>query len=276
MNAVQVVKEKIKQGEIFQAVLSQKLIAKTEAEPKEVYQALRELNPSPYMYYLKMKNEMIIGTSPETLVKVYDRQISTFPIAGTRPRGKSKDEEEKLERDLLQDPKEIAEHVMLIDLARNDVGRVSQPGTVKLKKKMSVEKYSHVMHLVSKVTGLLKEEYNALDALKAVFPAGTVSGAPKIRAMQIIAELEPKQRGPYAGAIAALGFNGNLDTCITIRSVFFDQKTAYIQAGAGIVADSEPKKEYMETMNKAKAMLKAIQAAEGVYRQAGKASVQRS
>lgn len=263
IHAVNRIKEKIVEGEVFQTVLSQKFMVPTETSPEEIYKILRKINPSPYMFYLKMKDESLIGTSPETLVKVEDQTISTFPIAGTRPRGKTGEEDHQLEIELLQDSKEVAEHVMLIDLARNDLGKVSQPGSVKLEKKMAIEKYSHVMHLVSKVTGILKEEYNAMDVLQAVFPAGTVSGAPKVRAMELIAELEPYRRGSYAGAVAALGFNGNLDTCITIRSLFFKDKTAYIQAGAGIVADSVPEKEYLEVLNKAKAMLKAIQIAEG-------------
>jgi len=261
IDRVNQIKEEILKGEVFQTVLSERFKIPTEKSPENIYKILREINPSPYMFYLKMKDESLIGTSPETLVKVENNLVSTFPIAGTRPRGKTKEEDYQLEVELLHDPKEIAEHVMLIDLARNDLGKVSQPGSVKLEKKLKVEKYSHVMHLVSKVTGVLKEGYNAIDVLQAVFPAGTVSGAPKIKAMDLIAELEPNRRGPYAGAIAALSFNGNLDTCITIRSIFFKDKTAYIQAGAGIVNDSIPEKEYLEVLNKAKAMLKAIQTA---------------
>ncbi len=265
IEGVQQLKQSIRQGEIFQAVPSLKQSVKTKADPAKTYSILRTLNPSPYMVYLQMAEETLIGASPETLVKIVDDEISTFPIAGTRPRGRNEQEEDLLEQDLQNDPKEIAEHVMLIDLARNDLGKVSKPGTVNVIKKMKVEKYSHVMHLVSKVTGRLKEGLTSLDGLKAVFPAGTVSGAPKVRAMELIAELEKEQRGPYAGAVAAIGFNGNLDTCITIRSIFFHQGTAYVQSGAGIVYDSIPEKEYKEVTNKAKAMIQAIAMAERSY-----------
>ncbi|MFX0560054.1 chorismate-binding protein [Tepidibacillus infernus] len=264
MAAVETIKKNILKGEIFQAVLSQKLITKTKVHPAIVYQVLRQINPSPYMFYLQMNHETIVGASPETLVKVFNEEISTFPIAGTRPRGKTEQEDLALEQELLADEKERAEHVMLIDLARNDIGKVSKPGSVIVAEKMKIERYSHVMHIVSKVIGQQKEEKSAFDVLKAVFPAGTVSGAPKVRAMELIAELEPIERGPYAGAVAALAFNGNLDTCITIRSIFFKEETAYVQAGAGIVADSVPLNEYMESMNKAKAMLKAIEISESL------------
>jgi len=262
IEGIQGLKQAIRQGDIFQAVPSIKQSIETKADPAKTYQTLRTLNPSPYMVFLQMEDETLIGASPETLVKIVDEEISTFPIAGTRPRGRNPEEEALLEQDLQNDPKEIAEHVMLIDLARNDLGKVSQPGTVNVVKKMAVEKYSHVMHLVSKVTGRMKPGVTSIDGLKAVFPAGTVSGAPKVRAMELIAELEKEQRGPYAGAVAAIGFNGNLDTCITIRSIFFHQGTAYVQSGAGIVYDSIPEKEYEEVMNKAKAMIQAIYLAE--------------
>ena len=264
LRAVESIKENIQYGEIFQAVLSRKISLTTNVKPELVYQVLRMLNPSPYMFYLKMNKETLIGTSPETLVKVMNNEVETYPIAGTRPRGKDIEEEQKLMEDLLSDSKEIAEHVMLIDLARNDLGRVCQAKSVKVVEKMKLEKYSHVMHLVSKVTGKLKEGYKSLDALKAAFPAGTVSGAPKVRAMEIIADLEPEERGPYAGAVAGLGYNGNMDTCITIRSIFFEDNKAHIQAGAGIVADSVPEKEYLEVSNKSKVMLKAIELSETI------------
>ncbi|TCS81285.1 anthranilate synthase component I family protein [Tepidibacillus fermentans] len=263
VEGVKRLKEAIRQGEIFQAVLSLKQSIKTDADAVLVYQILRKINPSPYMVYLQMADETIIGASPETLVKIVGDEIATYPIAGTRPRGKTPLEEKQLAEELQNDPKEIAEHVMLIDLARNDLGKVSQPGSVKVAKKMKIEKYSHVMHLVSKVIGKLKAETTSLDVLEATFPAGTVSGAPKVRAMELIAKLEREERGPYAGAVAAISFNGNLDTCITIRSIFFHQGTAYLQSGAGIVYDSIPEKEYEEVANKAKAMMKAIAIAEG-------------
>jgi len=264
MSAVRIIKQNIVEGEVFQTVLSQKLKTDTNVDPYLIYQVLREINPSPYMFYLQMNEEKIIGTSPETLVKVLNDKITTFPIAGTRPRGKTEAEDIELAQDLLADQKELAEHVMLIDLARNDLGKVSQAGTVKVEAKMKIERFSHVMHIVSKVTGQKKDDKSAIDVLKAIFPAGTVSGAPKVRAMEMIAKLEPEERGPYAGAVAALGFNGNIDTCITIRSMFFNGDNVTIQAGAGVVADSEPEKEYTETMNKAKAMLKAIELAESL------------
>jgi len=262
VKAVEKIKRYIREGEIFQAVLSQKITVNLPEEKALIYEALRQINPSPYMYYLQFDDQVILGTSPETLVNVVAGKATTYPIAGTRRRGRNEVEEQKNELSLLSDTKELAEHVMLIDLARNDLGRISKPGTVKVLEKMKIEKYSHVMHLVSKVVGELKKDVTSLDALIAAFPAGTVSGAPKIRAMQIIAELELEERGPYAGAIAALGFNGNLDTCITIRSIFCKGNTATIQAGAGIVADSEPDKEYLEITNKASAMLRALSISE--------------
>ncbi|SFJ58420.1 anthranilate synthase component I [Thermoflavimicrobium dichotomicum] len=248
-------------GDIFQVVLSQRWTWEQAPSPMTVYRILRQLNPSPYMYYLKLQDETIVGTSPELLVQVNDRMVHTRPIAGSRPRGKNPQEDEALIKDLLQDEKEIAEHVMLVDLGRNDVGRVARYGTVRVTEQMIIEKYSHIMHLVSHVIGELKPECSPLDAVRACFPAGTVSGAPKIRAMEIIAELEPEPRGVYAGAIGYFSFDGNVDTCIAIRTIYFRNGRAYVQAGGGIVADSLPENEYMESVNKAKAMMKALEMA---------------
>ncbi|MCU6708350.1 anthranilate synthase component I [Paenibacillus sp. J5C_2022] len=254
--------EYIRAGDIFQVVLSQRFSIETEVDPLHVYRVLRVMNPSPYMYYLKMGDEVIVGTSPEALVKVNGDQVETRPIAGTRPRGKTPEEDKALELDLLADEKERAEHLMLVDLGRNDIGRVSQFGTVKCDSFMEIERYSHVMHIVSNVSGKLHPEKDFFDAFISCLPAGTVSGAPKLRAMEIIAELENEARGAYAGAIGYLGFGGSMDTCITIRTIIFKNGKAYVQSGAGIVWDSVPENEYMETVNKAKAMLKAIRAAE--------------
>lgn len=262
--AVEKILEYIKAGDIIQAVLSQRFSEETKAEPFEIYRILRTVNPSPYMFYLKLGNLKLIGASPEVMVRVENREIITRPIAGTRPRGEDHQKDEVFEQELKNDPKEKAEHLMLVDLARNDVGRVSQFGTVVVDELMAVEKYSHVMHLVSNVRGQLLDNFDQLDVLRASFPAGTVSGAPKIRAMEIIAELEPTARGPYAGAVGYLDFWGNLDTCITIRTILLKDGQAFIQAGAGIVADSLPEKEYEESFNKAKALLKTIAAARGV------------
>lgn len=255
-------KEYITAGDIFQVVLSQKFQKKIGVTPFDIYRALRVVNPSPYLYFIKFGDAAIIGSSPELLVRVEDRQLEVRPIAGTRKRGSTPEEDEQLEKDLLQDKKEIAEHVMLVDLGRNDVGHVSKPGTVEVTEFMIVEKYSHVMHIVSNVKGELRDDLSALDALKACFPAGTVSGAPKIRAMEIITELEPEQRGVYAGALGYLDFSGNLDTCIAIRTIITKGDRAYFQAGAGIVADSVPEKEYQETMDKSAALRSAIAFAE--------------
>lgn len=252
-------KEYIKNGDIFQVVLSQRLCVETSEDPFNVYRVLRVINPSPYMYYLKFKNFRIVGASPEMLVRVEDGIVETSPIAGTRKRGETKAEDEHLEKDLLADEKEIAEHTMLVDLGRNDIGKVSKFGTVIVKDLMHVEKYSHVMHIVSSVQGELREDKTPFDALMAVLPAGTLSGAPKIRAMEIIDELETHKRGTYGGAIGYLSFDGNLDTCITIRTIVFKDNKAYVQAGAGIVADSIPEREYEESLNKAKALLKALE-----------------
>ncbi len=258
-------KEYIRAGDIFQVVLSQRFHIQTEVDPLQVYRVLRTMNPSPYMYCLKLDEEMIVGTSPEALVKVAGGKLETRPIAGTRPRGKTPEEDEALEKELLADEKERAEHVMLVDLGRNDLGRVSEYGTVKCDSYMQIERYSHVMHIVSNVSGQLRKDKDFFDAFLSCLPAGTVSGAPKLRAMEIIAEMENEARGAYAGAIGYLGFSGNLNTCITIRTIIFKNGKAYVQAGAGIVWDSVPETEYQETVNKAKGMLKAIRAAEAAF-----------
>lgn len=258
-------KEYIRAGDIFQVVLSQRFHIETEVSPLQVYRVLRTLNPSPYMYYLKMEKEIIVGTSPEPLVKVDGSRVQTRPIAGTRPRGLTEAQDEELAEDLLADEKERAEHLMLVDLGRNDIGKVSEFGSVKCDSYMEIEKYSHVMHMVSNVSGKLREDRDFFDAFLSCLPAGTVSGAPKLRAMEIIAELEREARGAYAGAIGYLGFTGNMDTCITIRTIIFKEGRAYVQAGAGIVWDSVPEKEYEETVNKAKALLTAIRYAEAMF-----------
>jgi anthranilate synthase component 1 len=262
---VEQAKEYIRAGDIFQVVLSQRFETTTEASPLHVYRILRSINPSPYMYYLKMEDEVIVGASPELLVRVEGENVETRPIAGTRPRGKTQVEDVALEKELLADQKELAEHLMLVDLGRNDIGRVAEYGSVHCDSFMEIERYSHVMHIVSNVTGKLREDKDFYDAFISCLPAGTVSGAPKLRAMEIIAELENEARGAYAGAIGYLGFSGNLDTCITIRTLIFKNGKAYAQAGAGIVADSVPESEYMETVNKAKAALKSIRLAESVF-----------
>jgi anthranilate synthase component 1 len=257
-------KEDIFDGEILQVVLSQRLSRQTCAQPFDIYRAVRTINPSPYMYYLQMDDLHIIGASPEMLVRVEDGIVATHPIAGTRPRGATPEEDRRMEEELRSDEKECAEHIMLVDLGRNDIGRVSDPGTVEVTQLMDVERYSHVMHLVSHVEGKLRDDFTAADALRACFPAGTVSGAPKIRAMEIIAELEKDKRGPYAGAVGYFGFSGNMDTAITIRTIVMTDGVAHVQAGGGIVADSVPAREHEETMNKAGALFKAIQQAEEV------------
>ncbi|MFC5650804.1 anthranilate synthase component I [Paenibacillus solisilvae] len=258
-------KEYIRAGDIFQVVLSQRFNIETEVDPFHVYRVLRTMNPSPYMYYLKMDDEIIVGTSPEALVKVDGERVETRPIAGTRPRGKTPEQDLALERELLADEKERAEHLMLVDLGRNDIGRVSEFGTVRCDSYMDIERYSHVMHIVSNVSGKLREDKDFFDAFVSCMPAGTVSGAPKLRAMGIIAELENEARGAYAGAIGYLGFGGSLNTCITIRTLIFKDGKAYVQSGAGIVWDSVPENEYQETVNKAMAMLKAVRAAEAAF-----------
>ncbi len=255
-------KEYIRAGDIVQAVLSQRWEANVQAPSLQLYRALRVVNPSPYMYYLRIAGVELVGSSPETLVRCEDGVISVRPIAGTRRRGVNPDEDQQMEQRLLADEKERAEHVMLVDLGRNDVGRVAKPGSVTVDSLMHVERYSHVMHIVSNVTGQLDDSKTSYDVLQACFPAGTVSGAPKIRAMEIIDELEPTRRGPYAGAVGYFSFSGNMDMCINIRTVVVKNHQAFIQAGAGIVADSNPEHEYEETCNKAKAMMKAVELAE--------------
>jgi anthranilate synthase component 1 len=260
--AVSRAKEYISAGDIIQTVLSQRLARRTTANPFAIYRALRSINPSPYMYHLHLGDFHIVGASPELLVRVEDGTVSTHPIAGTRHRGKDVAEDQALEEELRHDEKERAEHIMLVDLGRNDIGRISEPGTVEATQLMDVERYSHVMHLVSHVQGRLRSGLSQFDALRACFPAGTVSGAPKIRAMEIIAELEKEKRGPYAGAVGYFDFSGNLDTAITIRTIVIKDSVAYIQAGAGIVADSVPEREYQESLNKAQALISAIEQAE--------------
>jgi anthranilate synthase component 1 len=255
-------KEYIKAGDIFQFVPSQRLRVQSEAQPFDVYRALRIINPSPFMFYLKSPSCVLIGSSPEILCRVMDGEVTSRPLAGTRKRGATPEEDAALEKELLADPKERAEHIMLVDLHRNDVGRVAKIGSVKIDDVMSVERYSHVMHITSNVTGTLAEGMTALDALRVSLPVGTVSGAPKLRAMQIIDELEPTRRGPYGGAVGYLDFAGNMDTCIALRTIVWKNGTYDVQAGAGVVADSIPANEYEETLNKAKAMLKAVQIAE--------------
>jgi anthranilate synthase component 1 len=252
----------IKEGDIMQVVLSQRVSTPFKSPPLSLYRSLRALNPSPYMFYFNLDHLHIVGASPEILVRVEKGGVTLRPIAGTRPRGATKEEDLGLEADLLSDPKELAEHVMLMDLGRNDVGRVAQDGSVRVTDQMVIERYSHVMHIVSNVEGVLREEMNAMDVLKASFPAGTVSGAPKVRAMEIINELEPSKRGIYAGAVGYLGFNGDMDLAIAIRTAVLKDQMLYVQAGAGIVADSVPASEWLETQNKAKAVLKAAQVAE--------------
>jgi anthranilate synthase component 1 len=255
-------KDYIKAGDIFQGVLSQRWQASIRARAFDIYRALRVINPSPYMYYLRFPDVELVGASPEVLVRCEDDLVQLRPIAGTRPRGATEEEDRVLKKELLANAKERAEHVMLVDLGRNDVGRVARPGTVGVKDFMVVEQYSHVMHLVSQVEGRLQTGKDAYDVLRACFPAGTVSGAPKIRAMEIIEELEPSRRGPYAGAVGYFGFSGNMDTCINIRTVVIKGRQAFIQAGAGIVADSDSEAEYVETCNKATAMMRAVEVAE--------------
>ncbi|NQU95269.1 MAG: anthranilate synthase component I [Candidatus Omnitrophica bacterium] len=263
MNAVKKAKEYIKAGDIIQTVLSQRLKTKINCDPFDVYKTLRKINPSPYMYYLKFGGTKLVGASPEVMVRCEDGQAEVRPIAGTRRRGRNAEEDRRLMRELLSDPKERAEHIMLVDLGRNDIGRVCKFDTIKVTDFMTIEKYSHVMHIVSDVSGRLKKNSDIYKLVRASFPAGTVAGAPKIRAMEIIDELENVKRGTYAGSVGYFSFSGNLDTCITIRTILIKDKTAYIQAGAGIVADSKPASEYQETLNKAKAMLKAIRDTEG-------------
>ena len=264
--AVNRAKEYIVDGDIMQVVLSQRLSVPYRAAPLSLYRALRCLNPSPYMFYLNLGSFHIVGSSPEILVRVEDGMVTVRPIAGTRRRGRDETEDQALEAELLRDPKELAEHLMLVDLGRNDVGRVAETGSVRLTERMVVERYSHVMHIVSNVTGRLKTGKSALDVLRATFPAGTVSGAPKIRAMEIIDELEPLKRGIYAGAVGYLGWGNNMDTAISIRTAVIKDQVLHIQVGAGIVADSVPSHEWKETMNKGRAIFRAVaQAESGLY-----------
>jgi len=259
VESVRTAKEYIAAGDVFQVVLSQRLDFKPPAEPFQIYRALRTVNPSPYMFFLKLDDLQVLGASPEMLVRVSGRKLEYRPIAGTRKRGADPAEDERLTEELRGDEKERAEHVMLVDLGRNDLGRVSDYGTVKVRDLMHVEKYSHVMHLVSALEGHLREDLDALDTLAACFPAGTLSGAPKVRAMEIIEELEPVRRGVYGGAVLYADHAGNLDSCIAIRTMVLHRGRAYVQAGAGIVADSDPESEYQECMNKASALLRACE-----------------
>lgn len=262
MERVEKAKEYIQAGDVIQVVLSQRFSADLRSDPFHTYRALRSINPSPYLFYLKMEDVVLLGASPEVMVRLEGRQIELRPLAGTRRRGRTREEDLEMEKDLLSDEKERAEHIMLVDLGRNDVGRVAQVGSVEVTELMGVERYSHVMHIVSHIRGYLAEGKNAFDVFRAAFPAGTVSGSPKIRAMEIIEELEPGRRGPYAGAVGYFSFSGNMDTCITIRSILIKDGRAYLQVGAGIVADSEPEKEFEETINKGQAIFRAIQQAE--------------
>lgn len=266
LEAVRKAKDYIEKGDVVQVVLSQRFETDLDVEPFNIYRALRVINPSPYMFFLNLDDIHLIGSSPEILVRLEKDRVVTRPIAGTRPRGKNEEEDRVLEEDLLKDPKEIAEHVMLVDLGRNDLGRVSKIGTVKVDELMTVERYSHVMHIVSNVSGIIREGEDAFSVLRACFPAGTLTGAPKVRAMEIIEELEPCRRGVYGGAVGYFGFSGNMDMCITIRTLLVKDGKIYVQAGAGIVADSLPEREYEETVNKARGMLKAVELArEGLW-----------
>jgi anthranilate synthase component 1 len=259
--AVRKSKEYVRAGDVFQVVVSQRFSAKTSADPFDIYRALRVVNPSPYMYFLKLGETAVVGSSPEMLVKVQGRDAFYRPIAGTRPRGAGEKEDEALAAELLADPKERAEHIMLVDLGRNDLGRVSEYGTVRVERLEFVERYSHVMHMVSSIRGTLRPEVDCFEALAACFPGGTLSGAPKVRAMEIIDELEPTRRGIYGGAILYLDFSGNLDSCIAIRTMVVKKGVASVQAGAGLVADSVPAKEYQETLNKARGLIAALEVA---------------
>ena len=259
---VEKAREYIRDGEVIQIVLSQRLKKRTHADAFSIYRALRSINPSPYMYYLKFGEHRIVGSSPEILVRCEENLVEVRPIAGTRKRGATEEKDLRLEKELLADPKERAEHIMLVDLGRNDIGRVCEYSSVKIRELMQIERYSHVMHIVSDVAGRLRKDRDVYDLIRATFPAGTVTGAPKVRAMQLIDELENVRRGPYAGCVGYISFSGNIDLCITIRTIVMSGGTAYMQAGAGIVLDSEPEKEYQETLNKARALFKAIEAAE--------------
>ncbi|WP_254510625.1 anthranilate synthase component I [Anatilimnocola floriformis] len=258
-DAVKKCVEYIRAGDIFQVVLSQRLQLELNCDPFEVYRTLRVVNPSPFMFFLRTPETTLVGSSPEVMCRVQDGIVTVRPLAGTRKRGETDEEDRRLADELMKDPKERAEHVMLVDLGRNDVGRVARFGSVKLSDVMVIERYSHVMHITSNVTGELRPELDAFDAMKACLPAGTVSGAPKVRAMEIIDELEPHRRGPYAGAVGYIDYAGNMDTCIALRTLVVQGNQAYVQAGAGIVADSDPESEYQETLNKARGLLLAIE-----------------
>ncbi len=260
--AVEKCKEYIKAGDAFQVVLSQRLRTETKARPFDIYRTLRVINPSPFMFYLKTGPLTLVGSSPEIMVRVEEDRVTIRPLAGTRKRGQTEEEDARLAAELIADPKERAEHIMLVDLGRNDVGRVARYGTVQISDVMNVERYSHVMHICSNVTGRLQPGTTAFDALRACLPAGTLSGAPKVRAMEIIDELEPHRRGPYGGAVGYVDFSGNMDTCIALRTMVLLGQTVYLQAGAGIVADSDPEKEHEETLNKAMGLLRALEMAE--------------
>jgi len=261
--AIEKTKEYIFAGDIFQGVISQRFSVAYKGDPFQVYRALRNINPSPYMFYLDFREYQVIGSSPEPLIRAQDRNLEVIPIAGTRRRSDDPEEDKALAEDLLNDPKELAEHVMLVDLARNDIGRIAEYGTVKVRDFKTIQRYSHVMHIISRVIGKLKPGLSVIDAFKSAFPAGTVSGAPKIRAMEIINELEPEKRGIYSGAVGYFDFRGNMDMCIAIRTLVANKERLFYQAGAGIVADSDPKSEYQETVNKTGALRRAIQEADG-------------
>jgi anthranilate synthase component 1 len=260
--------EYIRAGDVFQVVISQRLEIEVQADPFEIYRTLRVVNPSPFMFFLRTPQTTLVGSSPEIMCRVVNGRVTVRPLAGTRRRGQTEEEDQRLAQELLADPKERAEHVMLVDLGRNDVGRVARFGSVELSDVMVIERYSHVMHITSNVTGMLEDGRDAFDALKACLPAGTVSGAPKVRSMEIIDELEPHRRGPYAGAVGHFDYHGNLDTCIALRTIVVQGHTAHVQAGAGIVADSQPAQEYQETLNKAHGLLKAIEITEARVREA--------
>jgi anthranilate synthase component I len=265
MNDVNKIKEYIKSGDVFQAVLSQRFQVPTKASGFDIYRVLRLVNPSPYLFYVKVDGVELIGSSPEKLIGIENGELEIHPIAGTRRRGRNEEEDQHMYEDLIQDEKERAEHYMLVDLARNDIGRVAKYGSVQTPVLMELVKFSHVMHLISKVTGTISPSVHPIDALLAAFPAGTVSGAPKVRAMQILNEIEPVARNVYAGTVAYLGFDGNIDSCIAIRTIVLKDEVAYVQAGAGIVADSKPELEWKETRNKASALIKTIQIAQDIY-----------
>ena len=261
-DAVDKIKNYILEGDVMQVVLSQRLVKNFSIPPISLYRVLRSINPSPYMFFYHLDDHFIVGASPEILVRLENNKVTVRPIAGTRPRGQDFQQDQDLERDLLNDPKEIAEHIQLMDLGRNDIGRVSKPGSVKVTENMKIERYSHVMHIVSNVEGDIQNSLSPLDVLRATFPAGTVSGAPKVRAMEIINELEKTKRGVYAGAVGYIGFDGTLDVAIAIRTAVIKEKKLYVQAGAGVVADSIAKNEWDETNNKAKAVIRAAEIAE--------------